>query len=375
MAFKFIHTADWQIGKPFGNFPGDAGAELRLQRIKTVRKIAELAKQKAVDAVVVAGDAFDGNEVADRTIRQTIDALAPFAGPWVFLPGNHDPALAHSVWTRMRELDPPPNIIIADQPTPVMLSPGAAILPAPLRRRRESTDQTEWFDSADIPPGAVRVGLAHGSLANRLPASAESANEIREDRAARAGLDYLALGDWHGALNVAPGSWYSGSPETDRFRDNLSGQVLLVDIAGHRGAVDVKPVPVGHFLWRKIEVDIASLTSAAVLASLQSIAGDPGRCVVSLTVRGAISLAERVSLDRELRTWESRFHYLEVDTAGLVDEPTDDDLDAIDTSGFVRLAIGRLKDRLATPGDPQAAEARMALRMLYVDHVGQGEPS
>src|SRR5690242_14669687 len=99
MPFKFIHTADWQIGKPFGNIQGDAGVELRLQRIKTVRAIAELANQNVVDAVLVAGDAFDGNEVSDRTIRLTMDALAHFAGPWVFLPGNHDPALAHSVWT------------------------------------------------------------------------------------------------------------------------------------------------------------------------------------------------------------------------------------------------------------------------------------
>ena len=46
MGFRFIHTADWQIGKPFGNIPGDAGAELRAQRIRTVAKIAELARDR-----------------------------------------------------------------------------------------------------------------------------------------------------------------------------------------------------------------------------------------------------------------------------------------------------------------------------------------
>lgn len=375
MSFRFIHTADWQIGKPFGNIPGDAGAELRMQRIRTVRAIAELAEKHDAHAVVVAGDVFDSNEVSDRTIRQTFEALAPFKGPWVFLPGNHDPALAHSVWTRIRAMDLAPNVIIADQPEPIALAPCVVILPAPLRRRREASDQTEWFDSANVPPDVIRVGLAHGSVANRLPAAAESTNEIREDRAARAGLDYLALGDWHGMLNVAPATWYSGAPETDRFRDNVSGQVLLVEIPEHAGGVKVEPISVGQFHWRKIELDFPAVTAASVVDSLASIGGDLSRHVISLSLRGAIALSERFLLDRELKDWEARFHHLEVDISGLVDEPTDDDLDAIDTAGFVRLAVDRLRANLATPSDPRAAEARVALRMLYIDHVGRDERS
>jgi DNA repair exonuclease SbcCD nuclease subunit len=376
MAFRFIHTADWQIGKPFGNIPGDAGAALRLQRLETIRKIAGIARQHAVDAVLVAGDAFDSSEVSDRTIRQTLDALGPFDGPWIFLPGNHDPALAHGVWTRMRELDPAANIIIADQPVPIEIaSANAAILPAPLRRRREALDQTGWFDGAATLPDAIRIGLAHGSLANRLPAAAESAHVISETKAETGKLDYLALGDWHGMLNVAPASWYSGTPETDRFRDNVSGQVLLVEIPGHGEPAKVTPIPMGQFLWRKIDVDTALVTASVVSAELSSISEEPSRCVVSLTLRGAISLVERASLERELKEWQTRFHHLTIDAAGLLDEPTDDDLDAIDTTGFVRLAIDRLKAKLSAPDDPQAAAARVALRMLYVDHVGQGDRS
>ena len=72
MAIKVIHTADWQIGKTFGNIPGDAGAMLREQRFQTIRLIAELARNRAVDAVLVAGDVFDGNAVKDETIRRAI---------------------------------------------------------------------------------------------------------------------------------------------------------------------------------------------------------------------------------------------------------------------------------------------------------------
>ena len=144
----------------------------------TVQRVAEVARERHVDAVLVAGDAFDGNEVSDKTIVRAVEALAPFSGQWVFLPGNHDPALAHSVWTRMRDLDVPSNIVIADRPEPILAWEGrATVLPAPLRRKREALDQTEWFESASSPDGSCRIGLAHGSVAGRLPDTGEAANE------------------------------------------------------------------------------------------------------------------------------------------------------------------------------------------------------
>lgn len=63
MAYRFIDAADWQIVKPFGNIPGDAGVERRPQPIPTVNRIADTMQGKAVDAVLVAGDAFDSDEV------------------------------------------------------------------------------------------------------------------------------------------------------------------------------------------------------------------------------------------------------------------------------------------------------------------------
>ena len=91
MAFRFLHTADWHIGKPFHHVPGDAGFALRKQRIDTVAAIAVLAQREGVDAVLVAGDAFDGNDVSDKTIVQTLTALQPFEGTWVFPKGHIDP--------------------------------------------------------------------------------------------------------------------------------------------------------------------------------------------------------------------------------------------------------------------------------------------
>ncbi|MCW6510689.1 metallophosphoesterase family protein [Lichenifustis flavocetrariae] len=372
MTFRFLHTADWQVGKPFGSVPGDAGSELRGQRIRTVRRIAELARERAVDAVLVAGDAFDSNDVKDKTIVQTLEALRGFEGPWVFLPGNHDAALAHSVWTRMRTLGLPPNVVIADTPTPIDCWGGRAqVLPAPLKRRREVLDQTAWFEEAATPEGACRIGLAHGSVAGRLPGGSEAANEIPEDRAARAGLSYLALGDWHGALEIAPRTYYSGTPETDRHRANRSAHVHLVETNGTRAPEQVETLAVGHYRWVALDLSLIDGTCTAALTELERLGDDPRRCVVSLRLSGSVSLTERRKLEAALRLWEARLHHLDVDDSALLDEPTADDLDAIDTAGFVRLAVDRLRARAEDPADPERDAARLALRLIYLDHRGR----
>jgi DNA repair exonuclease SbcCD nuclease subunit len=363
-----LHTADWQVGKPFGNVPGDAGAALRRQRIDTVATIARLATEQHVDAILVAGDAFDSNEVEDRTINQLVAALAAFEGPWIFLPGNHDAALPHSVWSRLRRLHAGNNIVIADKPELIELLQGrAVILPAPLRRRREGSDLTVWFDGAVTQPGAIRVGLAHGSVANRLPGGSEAANMIAEDRAKSADLDYLALGDWHGTLQIADKTWYSGTPETDRHRDNQSGNVLLVEIESHGAAPRVTTAPTGAYAWRRLEVSLVDGRADAVPEALAGLPVDHQHAVVELTITGVVSLAERHAMERELATWKARLHHLVIDDAGLHEEPTDDDLEALG-GGFVGLAVERLWATSEDASSPDRAAARVALRMLFLDH-------
>ena len=101
MAIRILHTADWQLGKPFAGLSGDTGALLRAARFDAVRTIARLAREHEVDAVLVAGDVFDDNYVERATVAKALAAMREFDGPWLLLPGNHDPALAASVWTRI----------------------------------------------------------------------------------------------------------------------------------------------------------------------------------------------------------------------------------------------------------------------------------
>lgn len=65
MTLSLIHTADWQIGKQFANIKGDIAAFLREARFDVIKTIASLSNNHTVDAILVAGDVFDANEVSD----------------------------------------------------------------------------------------------------------------------------------------------------------------------------------------------------------------------------------------------------------------------------------------------------------------------
>lgn len=177
--------------------------------IDTLRKEALSA---GAAHVLVAGDVFDCPEPGDRVLRSALTKMAASAEiRWWLLPGNHDPARTDGVWTRLTR-DPPSNVSALLTPEPVEAEPGAWILPAPLTHRQSGADATNWFDAAATPPGVLRIGLAHGSVQGF---GAETPNNpIAPDRARRAGLNFLALGDWHGQLQIDAFTWYSGAPRT-----------------------------------------------------------------------------------------------------------------------------------------------------------------
>ena len=368
MNLRLLHTADWQLGKPFHNLPVEVAPLLREARLAAVRTIAELAARHEATAILVAGDAFDSNFVPERTILQALAAMRGFAGPWVLLPGNHDAALAEGVWSRLERLGRPANVIVADTPRPILLAEGrVVVLPAPLTERHTSDDLTAWMDAAPTPSGTVRVGLAHGSLAGRLPEAADAANPIDPERADRARLDYLGLGDWHGTLEIGPRTWYAGTPEPDRHRANDAGNVLLVELGAPGTAPAVTRLPTARHAWRQLSLDLSGAPDAKAAVD-RLFAGSPGleRAVVQLTLTGMVDLASRATLEAALDRWSGEFCHLDVRDE-LLNEPSERDLLSLGDSPV----IGSVARELAALAHADAAQreiASLALRLLYLEH-------
>lgn len=360
---RFLHTADWQMGRQYPRFVAEDAAALSDARFKTVERLAQLATEEKVDAILVAGDVFDAQNLSDRTIHRTFNAFAAFAGPWILIPGNHDAALAESIWTQAARLHAIPKNahVLLKSGVTEFAGLGFAILAAPLTQRQTHEDSTAWFDTAETPSGLLRIGLAHGSVEGELPEASESPNPIAADRAESARLDYLALGDWHGTKCINARTWYSGTPEQERFKDNGAGQVLIVDIDRPGAELKVAPRPVGRHRWIKLNQHLA--VASDLEQAMQALSALPVQSVVDITLEGQLDLAGFEHLQQALSAATGRQRSLMAHFEGLRVTPTEDDLASLQADGYVGDVIADLRERQQVDGE-QAGTARDALVIL-----------
>lgn len=369
---SILHTADWQIGRVFAQFEPDDAAALFEARFAVVERLAGIATDRCVDAVLVAGDVFDAQTVADKTIRRLFNAMQGFTGAWVLLPGNHDAALAESVWSRAQRLGAiPSNVTVCLEPKPAVVAGKFTLLPAPLTQRHTYADLTEWFATHAHAEDLPRVGLAHGSVQGILSEDVDSANPIASGRAQSSGLAYLALGDWHGTKRVDGKTWYAGTPESDRFKANESGQALLVAIEATAPEPVVTAVPTGKFSWRQLEQQLAVDSDVdEVVRTLDAVSGND---VLHVRLSGTCNLAGHRKLTASLGAARARARAVLWDAAALRLEPTEADIQALHADGFVGEALQDLREQQAGAETELARDALLALARILDDQAaGRG---
>lgn len=364
---RIIHSSDWQIGKVFKQF-GAKEESLRQARLAAIERLGTLARGNGVQHVLVAGDVYDSEAPNPHTLRAPIERMKPFADVhWHLLPGNHDPHRPEGVWDRVVQLGLPPNVHLHLAPTPFALGDDAVLLPAPLLRKTELDDITAWMEGAATPPGALRIGLAHGSVVN-FGNGGEAVNPIDPARGAKARLDYFALGDWHRTLQVSPAVWYAGTPEPDRAGGQEQGTALLVEIAGPGAPPSVSPLVTGTYRWltRSERIDDES-----ALADLdQRLRNEPelSRLILRLRIEGRLPLAAHAAFQQRMADLEAAVFHLDLDQIALTARPTQADLEAIDFDGVLRRSADRLRSVIedSTTTAELRRRAEEALVELYV---------
>lgn len=362
---KFLHTADWQMGRTYSRFDTEDGAALVEARYEAIERLAALATEHECDAVLVAGDVFDAQTVSDRTIRRVFNATRGFNGPWVMLPGNHDAALAESVWTRARRLNAvPDNVHLALESGIVPLpEQGMVVLAGPLTQRHTYGDLTQPFDSIETAPNLLRIGLGHGSVQGVLPDDIDSTNPIAPNRTETAKLDYLALGDWHGVKEINQRTWYSGTHEPERFRNNDAGYVLIVDIEQPGATPTVTRHETARYQWHQWRESLSVPSDLDEL--LNRINELPEASVLDLKLDSTLTLAGDRKLTDALSIAEAKYRSVTCDRAGLQLEPTEDDIAALHADGYLGEMVQELREgQQAVNADDDAEVARDALAIL-----------
>ena len=344
---------------------------LQLARLEAITCIGNLADEHDVNHVLVAGDVYDHAVPSPRTRNQVVERMrAHTSVQWHLLPGNHDPHQPNGLWDQLRRRGLPDNVHAHTEPTAAVIEQDAAVLlPAPLQHRRTLNDPTAWMDEQVSEAHLIRIGLAHGAVYGFDTNEEQRANQIYPTRPELARLDYLALGDWHGELQVNERCWYSGTPETDSFQTRGKGTALLVEIDGPKGLPQVTPLPTGQYRWETLDERVENLEDVDLLEyKLRNLNGDLNHTLVDLKLSGALSLADLLRFEEQIVDGvASALYHLRIDRGQLFPEPTDDDLDSIDPGGIVRAAADRLRS-IVESGGSDAELARAALHRLYIEH-------
>jgi DNA repair exonuclease SbcCD nuclease subunit len=380
----FLHTADWQLGKPFASLRDDSKRHrLQQERLNAIQRLSSIAIDSEAAFVLVSGDLFDSSQATKSIVSSACASIGLLKIPVLIIPGNHDHGGPGSIWQQeffLREQQQlAPNLHILLSPEPVVLET-AVIFPAPLLRRHESGDPTAWirdaFENPTFPTHLPRIVLAHGTIQGfgSSPQNEEDESTITNwidlSRLPTDELDYFALGDWHGTKQVGPKAWYSGTPEIDRFpkgEGNDPGNVLQITLT--RGGIPtVEKIPSNRFLWKNFTFRFSDDSSLDLFISqLDELIGQRGdEHLLSLTLEGSLGIEASDRLEKILESWDSRLIRLRLDHRVTI-APTEAEIIAL-TQRTADPLIASVAQQLVSQihgSDEDATIARLALRELH----------
>lgn len=317
MPFRFVHTADIHLDSPLRSLamrdPALADLVGSATRAAFVR-IIDLCLAEAVDALLIAGDLYDGHQTSMKTAQflalqlQRLDR----AGVRVFvIRGNHD-ALSRIT----RELVLPPNTHVFGAKAGVVHLPRPAG-DRPVAVHGLSFAQPQAAKSllpayAPPVPDAINIGMMHTSL-NGAPGHDPYAPCALADLD-QSGFDYWALGHihrrsvWQGRATVV----MPGNPQGRDIGEAGPKSATLVTITDD-GAVGLQDFPTAAVQFERVAIDLTGLDRwedviAAQAAALRAARRAHGadHLVLRPTLTGRSALLPRLLRDGDLLLAEAQ---------------------------------------------------------------------
>lgn len=277
---RLLHTADVHLGARHTDL-GERAAVLRERQFAAFRTTVDMAIGESVDLVLIAGDLFDSNTQPRRSVERVAAELGRLGNAsirTVIIPGTHDVYDGASIY-RAYDLAALARfggewitVLTPDRPDVYFEPLDVVVYGRVFDTKRAPRSPLAGFDARTDARAAWKVGLIHGSLS--IPGKTDADEVVfTEEEIAASGLDYLALGHWHSAIEGRAGNVayaYSGAPEPVALDQDGAGQALLVtldDRGGHH-AVSIEARRVGETHNDKLDLDIGAIHSQPELIEI-----------------------------------------------------------------------------------------------------------
>jgi DNA repair exonuclease SbcCD nuclease subunit len=310
MPFRLVHAADLHLDSPLRSLAlrDEALAELvGAGSRKALSAIVDLCLTAKADALLIAGDLYDGAQTSMKTAGFLAAELARVTdgGVRVFIiRGNHDAASKIT-----RELALPEGVHVFSGAKRTITLPGAC-------DGRDVAIHGVSFNDSHAPDGllplypapisgAINIGMMHTSLGGAEghdPYAPVSLNALVAH-----GYEYWALGHIHkrGVHSARPAVVMPGIPQGRDMGETQGGSVTLAEIDAD-GTVRLEARDVAHVRMARIDADVCGAqdwagASAAMEGALRAAraATDAPHLVVRLRLTGAGPMAWALRRDPE----------------------------------------------------------------------------
>ena len=245
---RLLHAADLHLDSPFRGLSAEKARERRRESRDLLDRLANLANARSVDAMLLAGDLFDGERVYPETLEAMARSLGSIRCPVFIAPGNHDPYHSRSPYC---QVEWPGNVhLFTSGHMERVELPSGVVYGAAFTAEEQGESLLAGFaaPSSDRP----QVLCLHADL------SAGPYNPITKEEIAGSGLTYLALGHIHQASGLLrQGNTfyaYPGCPEGRGFDELGEKGVLLVE--AEAGKVTAEFVPLCRRRYEIVTVDV-----------------------------------------------------------------------------------------------------------------------
>lgn len=311
MPYRFIHTADIHLDSPLKSLAlRHAGLSDLIGTASRVvlTRIVDLCLEEGVDALIIAGDLYDGSQTSMKTARFLVQQFTRLANAGIaayMIRGNHD---AEARITR--ELVFPDTVRVFGARAEVV-----EVEKGPLRIALHGIS----FAKAHAPEslldkfkpavsGAINIGLLHTSLTGGNGHDPYAPCTVAELQAT--GFDYWALGhvhlraDYPGRTTVV----MPGNPQGRDIGEAGPKSVTLVTVEDD-GSLEIETRPTAIARFERLPVDVEDVTDwREVVARIDgAIRGarsglDEDQLVLRLILRGQTPLAWQIIRDLDLLT-------------------------------------------------------------------------
>lgn len=317
---RLLHTADIHLGARHADL-GEQAAAQRERQFAAFQASIDLAIAEKVDVFLIAGDLFDSNTQPRRSVERVAAELKRLVAAkirTVIIPGTHDVYDRASLY-RVHDLaalagstedDDLVTVLTPDRPSVHLGACDVIVHGLVFATKRAPHSPLRDLKVSPGDGATWHVGMVHGSLAIPDRTDRDEVVVTREEIEAT-GLDYLALGHWHSAQQGKAGSTtyaYAGAPEPVAVTQDGAGKVLLVQLEEKAGArtVTISERVVGRTRFEKLDVDAAGLVDQPALVDLLAAKADPD-LIIDARLTGVRSDELDISIDEVEERLKSRF--------------------------------------------------------------------